>query len=121
MGRANAAHFEADPRRSVDKIKKIWIPQALAGVMLVWAMNLANSYEYYILLRVVCCAVCAYLALAASATDKIHWTWTLGVSAVVYNPFLCIHLTREIWSVANVITIVILAVSIAQIERKERG
>ena len=102
-------------------MKKIWLPQAIAGVMLVWALNPANPYGYYILLRIVCCAICAYLALAAASTEKTNWTWTLGVFAVIYNPIIRIHLTREIWSVVNVITIVILAVSIAQLEKKEEG
>lgn len=101
-----------------DKMKKIWIPQTVAGVMLAWALNPANPYGYYMLLRIVCCAVCVYLAIAAGNIGKTQWAWTLGVFAVIYNPIIRIHLTREIWSVVNVVTIVVLAVSVAQLERK---
>lgn len=87
--------------------------------MLAWALNPANPYGYYILLRIVCCAVCAYLALAAAGSDKTPWTWTLGIFAVIYNPIVRIHLTREIWSVVNVVTIIVLAVSVAHLVRKE--
>lgn len=72
------------------------------------------------LLRIVCCAVCAYLGVAAASTGKTPWTWTLGIFAVIYNPVMRVHLTREIWSVVNVVTIIVLAVSVAQLERKEK-
>jgi hypothetical protein len=101
-------------------MKKIWIPQAIAGVMLVWALNPANPYGYYMLLRIVCCAVCAYLAVAAANTGKTPWTWTLGIFAVIYNPIMRVHLTRDFWSVVNVVTIIVLAVSVSQLERKEK-
>jgi len=93
-------------------MKRIWIPQVIAGVMLLWALNPENPYGYYILLRWVCCAAFAYLALKAFAQGKEGWVWVLGVTAVVYNPIIRIHLTREIWSVVNVVTIIIAAISV---------
>ena len=101
-------------------MKKIWIPQAIAGVMLVWALNPANPYGYYMLLRIVRCAVSASLAFAAANTGKTPWTWTLGIFAVIYNPIMRVHLTRDFWSVVNVVTIIVLAVSVSQLERKEK-
>jgi hypothetical protein len=101
-------------------MKRIWIPQTVAGVMLAWALNPANPYGYYILLRIVCCAVCAYLALAAADTGKTQWTWTLGVFAVIYNPIIRVHLTREIWSIVNVLTIIVLVLSVIRLEKKEK-
>jgi hypothetical protein len=89
------------------KIKFIWIPQFIATLMLLWALNPENPYGYYILLRLVCCAIFAFLTLQALAQDKQGWAWTLGITAVVYNPIIRIHLTREIWSVINVVTIFI--------------
>ena len=79
--------------------------------MLVWALNPANPYGYYILLRIVLFASCAYLALRAVALDKTPWVWILGVTAVVYNPIIRVGLTREIWSVVNVATIILLFVT----------
>lgn len=88
-------------------MKRIWLPQAIAGVMLLWALNPDNPYGYYILLRWACCAVFAYLAIKAFAQETEGWVWIFGVTAFVYNPIIRIHLTREIWSVINVATIVI--------------
>jgi len=102
------------------EIKKIWIPQAITGIMLAWAMNPANPYGYYILLRIVCCATCAYLAVVAVRNGKTQWGWVFGVFAVIYNPVFSVHLTREIWSVINLVTIAVLAVSAYQFKIKEQ-
>lgn len=75
--------------------------------MLLWAFNPSNPYGYYILLRWVCCGAFAYLALRAQDANRQEWVWVLGTTAAVYNPIIPLHLTREIWSVVNLITIVI--------------
>jgi len=86
-------------------LKRIWIPQAIVCLVLLWALYPDNPYGYYVLLRWICCAVFAYLALKALAHKKEGWTWILGVTAAIYNPIIPLHITREIWSVINVITI----------------
>jgi hypothetical protein len=93
-------------------MKRIWIPQATAGVMLLWALNPENPYGYYIVLRWVCCAAFTYLALKAHAQGKEGWVWGLGVMAVIYNPIIRIHLTRDIWSAVNIATLIIAVSSI---------
>lgn len=80
--------------------------------MLLLALNPQNPYGYYILLRWVCCACFAYLAIRAHAFEKTGWVWTLGITAVVYNPVIRIHLTREIWSFVNVATVAVALTSI---------
>ena len=101
-------------------MKRIWIPQVIAIVMLLWALYPENPYGYYILLRWVCCAAFAFLAFQALARDKTPWVWIFGVTAVVYNPLFRIHLTREIWSVVNLATIFIAAASIFVLTRKPK-
>lgn len=86
-------------------MKRIWIPQAIATPFLLWALYPDNPYGYYILLRWICCAVFAFLALQSFAQEKQGWVWVLGITAVIYNPLIRIHLTRELWSVINLITI----------------
>ena len=110
--RATAKSRCALCQRSVYEMKKIWILQAIATAMLLWALNPENPYGYYILLRWVCCAIFAYLAIQAIAQEKQGWVWVLGVTAVVYNPIFRIHLTREIWSVINIASIIVAIASI---------
>lgn len=83
-------------------------PQIIGIGMLLWALNPSNPYGYYILLRWVCCAIFAYLAFRAYEIEKTPWVWILGVIAWIYNPIIRAPLAREIWTLINVITIVIL-------------
>ena len=93
-------------------MKKIWISQAIVIPMLLWALNPVNPYEYYILLRWVCCAVFAYLALHAWNLEKSGWVWIFGVTAAIYNPILSVHSTREMWSIVDLVTIGLAVASI---------
>lgn len=86
--------------------------------MLLWAFNPANPYGYYTLLRLACFGVFAYLALQTFAEKKRGWTWVLAITAAIYNPVFRVHLTRDIWSVVNVVTILIALASIAIVMRK---
>lgn len=94
------------------EMKRIWIPQAITIIMLIIALNPANPYGYYILLRLVCCSAYVYLTLKSLELEKEGWPWVLGVTAIVYNPIIRIHLTRDIWVIINLISI---GISIASI------
>ena len=102
-------------------MKRIWIPQTIVSAMLLWALNPENPYGYYIILRWVCCGVFAFLAVQALAREMQGWTWVLGITAFVYNPIFRVHLTREIWSAVNIVTILIAIVSIFQMHPVDPG
>ena len=82
-------------------MKKIWIPQIVAVIMLVIALNPDNPYGYYVLLRIVCCGMFGYLAVMAHQQEKKEWTWILGITAFIYNPIFRVSLNREIWTVVS--------------------
>jgi hypothetical protein len=67
-------------------------------------------YGYYVLLRLVVCGVCIYLAVQEENAGRKAWVWVLGAVAILYNPIFRIHLTRDIWSVVNIATILLLVV-----------
>ena len=100
-------------------MRRIWVPQFIVSLMLLWALNPDNPYGYYILLRIACCAVFAYLARKAFHRERQGWVWILGIMAVVYNPIIPVHLPREIWAVVNVLTIGIAVASIFAIRVKD--
>lgn len=93
-------------------MKTIWITQAVISVMLLWALNPDNPYSYYVLLRWACCGIFAYLTFCAAMQEKKGWLWILGITAIVYNPIIPIHLTRDIWQIINIVTIGIAVTSI---------
>ncbi len=86
-------------------MKRIWIPQAIVTPMLFGALIPENPYGYYLLLRYVCCVAFTYLTIQAFIRKKQTWIWILGATAILYNPLIRIHLTRETWLVVNLITI----------------
>lgn len=92
--------------------RRIWIPQAIATAMLLWALVPSNPYAYYTLLRWVACPIFAYLALSAAGRGRVGWAWVLGVTAAAYNPIVRMHLTREIWTLVNLATIGIAVASV---------
>ena len=102
-------------------MRRIWLPQLIASLLLLWALNPDNPYGYYILLRWVCFGVFGYLALKAFAQKQQGWVWVLGITAGIYNPIIRVHLTREIWSVVNVITIGIAVTSVFAITFNNRS
>jgi Family of unknown function (DUF6804) len=82
----------------------IWLPQAVASVLLLWALYPDNPYSYYTLLRWVVCGIFAFLAVKARDHDAGGWVWALGITAALYNPVVPVGLGREVWSLVNVAT-----------------
>jgi hypothetical protein len=93
-------------------LRRIWAPQFIVSLMLLWALNPTNPYSYYILLRWVCCPTFAFLSAHALDAGKQGWGWALGITALLYNPIIQVGLTREIWSIVNVVTIMLAVTSI---------
>ena len=63
-------------------------------------------YGFYIFLRLGISIVGAWLAYEQWKHDDAvsGWVVALGAIALLYNPLIPIHLTREIWSVLNIAT-----------------
>ena len=72
----------------------------LVAALLPW------PYGYYNFLRFCVCGAAAFLAYQQWTHDDAasKWVVVLGAIALLYNPLVPIHLTREIWSVLNVVT-----------------
>ena len=88
--------------------------------MLFWALNPDNPYGYYILLRWVLCGVFAYLTFHSLEREKEGLVWVLGITALIYNPIIPVHLNRELWSIINIVTVVIAILSIFAFREKSK-
>ncbi len=86
------------------------IPSIIAALMLFGALA-PWPYGYYQLLRFLVCGVSAYVAYIAYSWQKLWATWLFGIIAVLFNPLLPIHLSREIWQPIDVICAIIFIVS----------
>jgi len=101
--------------------KRLWMPQIGLSIMLLWALNDANPYGYYTLLRIVACGVMGYVAIQALSQGKEGLALLLGMAAVLYNPILPVRLARPIWSVINIATTGLVISSIAALRKPPPG
>lgn len=85
-----------------------FIPSAVAVTMLFWAFYPGNPYAYYSLLRVMVFAACALEVWFAVESNRPVVGWMMGLTAVLYNPFATIHRNRSLWTLINVVTILLL-------------
>src|SRR4051812_24677685 len=85
--------------------RRIWVPQLLVTLMLLWAFSPTNPFSYYTLLRWVCCSTFLFLSYYALMEEKHSLGWLLGLLAMLYNPIVPVGLSRQIWSMVNGITI----------------
>ena len=80
----------------------VWL---LPAGLLVLAL-LPWPYGYYTFLRVSVCAVAAWITFTQWKHDDAFsgWVVVMGATSLLYNPFLPVYLTREIWSILNVVS-----------------
>lgn len=94
------------------KTRQPKVPQVVCVMLLLWAIFGDSPYGYYVLLRWICCPTLAWLAWRSYALGRVNAAWLFAVTALVYNPVLPVHATRSFWTVVDVVTVVVFAVSI---------
>jgi hypothetical protein len=78
------------------------IPCIIAAIMLFLALA-PWPYGYYQSLRFVVCGMAVYVAFMAYNWHKIWALWLFGFIAVLFNPLIPIHFSRELWQPIDVI------------------
>ncbi len=76
------------------------IPAIIAAVMLLAAVA-PLPYGYYQFLRWVICGISIFIAVEAYNWGKKWAAWLFGPIAVLFNPLIPIHLTKEIWQLID--------------------
>jgi type IV secretory pathway TraG/TraD family ATPase VirD4 len=84
----------------------------IAAVFLFLALINGWPYGFFTLLRFVVFATSVYIAWMAYREQKEKWIWIFGFLAVLFNPFIVIHLNREIWSFIDIIVGVFMIISV---------
>ena len=86
----------------------------LVGIAALAIALLPLPYVYYTLLRVVMCGLFSYLAYLSWQSGGQELTWVCGVIAAIYNPFVPLHLGREVWVLVNIAAMGVLAYLLPQ-------
>ncbi len=93
------------------------IPAIIAALMLLGALA-PWPYGYYQLLRFVVCPVSGYVAFVAYKWQKLWATCLFGIVAVLFNPLIPVHLSRELWQPIDLICSFIFGISIFILKEK---
>jgi hypothetical protein len=83
--------------------KKKNIALFIAATFLLVAPFYGWPYGFFTLLRFVLFVSSAYVAWIAYQVQKEKWIWIFGFLAVLFNPFIIIHLDRETWNIIDLI------------------
>src|SRR3972149_5625390 len=79
-----------------------FIPCVIAATVLLGALG-RWPYGYYQLLRWITCGAAVFVAICSYGWQKIWLVWLFGFVAVLFNPLVPIHLSREVWQPIDVI------------------
>ena len=96
--------------KTLDKNKNI--PILISVIFLILAVVGHFQYGFYTLLRFIVCGTTVYLAWLAYSNQKQLWTCVFGFIAVLFNPFIPIHFSTDLWRVIDLVVAVFLIVSI---------
>lgn len=92
--------------------KKKNIALLVATLMLFLALLDGWQYGFFTLLRFVVFATTTYVAWLSYEESKEWAVWFCGAIAVLFNPFIPIYLTRDIWVIIDLIVGLALLVSV---------
>ena len=87
------------------------VARFIAIALLLWALD-RHPYGYYQILRWVTCAAGVYAALTAYSLQKTAWVWVLAIVAVLFNPVIPVHLSRDTWQTVDVVAAGVFLVSV---------
>lgn len=104
--------------QSLNQQKNILL--SVSVVMLFLALLDGWQYGYFTLLRFVVCATTAYVAYQAFMAEvNPFWGWSLGAVAVLFNPFIPIYLSRDVWVIIDFVVALFLIAVISILKFKE--
>ena len=92
-------------------------PLSIMKLITIFALLLALAhwpYAYYQLLRWAVCGIAAFSAYQEYKQQKRLWMWIFVGLAVLFNPIVPIHFTRDVWQIFDVGGAVIILLSFYQ-------
>ena len=96
-------------------IKENWFT-IIAGIMLLLAIPAIWPYGYFQILRWVVAGVAVYNAYIAYKLKQNGWMFIMIAIAILFNPIAPIFLQKQTWIVLDLITSVLMFVSIIKIK-----
>ncbi len=102
-GVAKLSNFIDDPQMSTQPTEQTFRIIAMVAVVMLIVALFEMPYGYYTFLRL---AVMTAALLGAFHAFKMinapFWVVTMGLVALLFNPVIPVHLTRDIWAIIDV-------------------
>lgn len=90
----------------------MFIPTIIVSLFLFYAgFEGFDSYATYALLGIFVCVISAITAFGCHAKRQQFLTWLFIIIAVLFNPVIEIHFSREVWDVIDIVSAVVFSVS----------
>ncbi len=106
--------------KSITEKRPHLIPAIIGALMLLGALA-PWPYGYYQLLGFVVCGVSVYVAFTAYDWQKMWAVWLFGFVALLFNPLIPIHLSRELWQPIDVICAILFIVIAFVLKKPTEG
>ena len=87
------------------------IPAVVASVMLLIAVA-PLPYGYYQFLRWIICGISIYIAYKSYDWGKKWAVWIFAPVAILFNPLIPIHLSKEIWQTIDLFCALLFSLSL---------
>lgn len=81
---------------------------------------LPMPYGYYTLLRLVASGIFAFAAYIAFERKSILLPWLFGFTALIFNPFIKVHLAKELWMFIDVVAGLFLVISAKHVQYSDK-
>ncbi len=104
------------PRETLNRISSII--RIFAIIILFGALG-SHAYSYYIFLRWVVCAASVFWAYQSHKLGGDDWAVAFSIVALLFNPFIPVHLSREWWAIIDLGAAAIIGASNPQLKCSE--
>lgn len=99
----SSEHYQELLKENQENMNKLYKTPVITSIIMLLLALFDLPAGYYTLLRIIVCGTAIYLGFIAKGITKISWVWTLGFIAILFNPFIPIHLDREMWAFIDII------------------
>lgn len=102
-----------------EQIKSLKIFSIISAIMLLLAIPPIWPYGYFQILRWVVAGVAGFNVYIAYQLNRKNWLWIMVTMVIVFNPIAPIHLTKEVWSVLDVVAAILMFTSIGKLRNSK--
>ena len=92
----------------------------LSAALLIWAYG-RHRYIFYQLVKLIVVAVTVYGVYYTHKLQNKTWMVVFAVIAILFNPFVPVHLNRQTWEVFDLVAAAVLLLSVFLLKFISKG